>query len=214
MDSCRKLTVACRGKERGNIKTTVKTCLSFLGDGKVKMSIIVLWIFSVEMISGSDTGPVPGSDKNDNTLKNKIRTTMRKKDLWGLLTLMMAAVFCVAFASCSDDDDDDDWGGGSGDGTPYKVSLSYTKSNMKNNKWYYKATITVSGAKASQVTTLGVRWQKKGAAAGSVKEAGGATTKATCEFGGLDTKSTYYVNAYANISGTRVESDKKTLTIR
>lgn len=50
VDSCRKLTVACRGKGRGNIKTTVKTCLSFLGNGKVKMSIIVLWSFSVEMI--------------------------------------------------------------------------------------------------------------------------------------------------------------------
>lgn len=141
---------------------------------------------------------------------------MKRKKLWSLLAMMMAAVFCVAFASCSDDDDDD-WDGSDGSGgtgSKYKVSLTYTKGSMRNNKWYYKATITVTGAKASEVTALGVRWQKQGSGAGSIREAGSATTRATCEFGGLDTKSTYYVYAYANISGTRVESEKKTLTIR
>lgn len=76
------------------------------------------------------------------------------------------------------------------------------------------ATIKVSGASASDVTVLGVKYQKSGAAAASYEEAGSATTSATCTFGPLESGNTYYVYAYANVSGTRIESSKKTIRLR
>ena len=133
--------------------------------------------------------------------------------------LGIAIAMCsAALVSCGGDgDDDEDSGEGAGGGSgsaKYGISLSCQKSEMKNGKWYYTATINVSGASASDVTVLGVKWQKSGSSHATYKEAGGTTTRATCKFGGLDTKSTYYVQAYANVNGTRIESSKQTIRIR
>lgn len=124
------------------------------------------------------------------------------------MSFIVVALFCLISSSCGGDDDEPGTGS-----SKYKVSLSCQKSHLQNHLWYYKATIKVSGASAADVTTLGVRWQKEGGGAGSIREAGAATTKATCEFGGL-AKGTYYVYAYANISGTQVQSEKQTIKIR
>jgi len=125
--------------------------------------------------------------------------------------VLMTVLLSVSFAACGGDDDEGDSTSTSG---KYSVSLSTSKSNTKNGKWYYKATIKVSGANASDVTVLGVKFQKSGESHASYEEAGGATTSATCTFGPLESGNTYYVNAYANISGTRVESSKQTIRLR
>lgn len=96
----------------------------------------------------------------------------------------------------------------------YFFRIAFSDGFFSSAEYIFPSISAVSEKVLFLHQVLDVRWQKRGSDAGSIREAGSATTRATCEFGGLDTKSTYYVYAYANISGTRVESEKKTLTIR
>ena len=133
---------------------------------------------------------------------------MRKKYLYQLLIIFTVALLSIGFASCGGDDDDEDEVSG---GSNAKVSLSLSGAGTS-----YTATVTVSGANAADVVVLGVRVQPQattGYKPGKYYEAGSRTTRGTCKFT-LEKGNTYFINAYANINGTRLESEKQTKRIR
>ena len=121
----------------------------------------------------------------------------------------MVAMLSIGFASCGGGDDDDDY-------TASPSSKAKLSLNLSGSGTTYTATVTVSGANAADVIYLGVRVQPQsttGYKPGKTYEAGSRTTRGTCQIT-LERGTTYYINAEANINGTRIESSKQSKTIR
>lgn len=131
-----------------------------------------------------------------------------KKNIYYFLLVMMMAVVSVGFVSCGGDDDDDD---SSSSGAKVLLKLS------ANSITSYTATITVTGASASDVTVLGVRAEPSSTSGGykpsKIVEAGSHSTTAKCNIT-LERGTTYYIYAYANINGQRITSSKQTVMVR
>ncbi len=134
---------------------------------------------------------------------------MNKKNIHQVIVILLVTLFSIGFISCGKNDDDDIIG----DSTSSKAKVSLSLSGSGTT---YTATVTVSGVNASDVTVMGVRAEPQstsGYMPGIYFEAGSRTTKGTCKVT-LKSGTTYYVYAYANINGTRVESSKQTIRVR
>ena len=133
---------------------------------------------------------------------------MNKKYLLNLLAIIMVVFLSVGFVSCGSDDDDD-----IGDSTSSKAKVSLSLSGGGTT---YNATVTVSGADASDVIVLGVRAEPQSSSGfkpAKYFEAGSKSTKGTCKIT-LEKGTTYFIYGYANIKGTRIDSNKQTKTVK
>ena len=134
---------------------------------------------------------------------------MNKKNLYQMMVIIIVTLFSIGFISCGNNNDDDI----TGDSTSSKAKVSLSLSGGGTT---YTATVTVSGVNASEVTVIGVRAEPQSTSEympGLHFEAGSKTTKGTCKIT-LKSGTTYYIYAYANINGKRVESSKQTIRVR
>lgn len=126
-----------------------------------------------------------------------------------LTVLLVVTLLSFVFSSCSKDDEE----GLSSGSNSSKISLSLKANSITS----YTATIKVSGASAADVTVVGIKVQPSSSTGGykpsQTIEAGSHTNSATCNFT-VERGTTYYVYAYANVNGNRIESSKQTLQVR
>lgn len=134
---------------------------------------------------------------------------MNKINCFKLMAFLIVAIVNIGFFSCKSSDDDDDLGSSS-------TSKATVSLNLSGSGTTYTATVTVNGADASEVIVLGVRAEPQSSSGykpAKYYEAGSRSTKGTCKVT-LEKGTTYFIYGYANINGTRVDSNKQTKTVR
>lgn len=66
-----------------------------------------------------------------------------KKALFGLMTILMMVVVCVAFTACGSDSSDDNSGDGGGGGSPANALVSHTDCKDTINPQHLQANVRV-----------------------------------------------------------------------